>query len=44
MEQQGLSDFLGQEKQHKKQRAVEFHEAQEKERSIDKKTTNVLLN
>ena len=39
LEQQALSDFLGQEKQCQKGRAVEFPEPQEEERSIGKKAT-----
>ena len=39
LEQRGLSDFLGQEKQCWKWRAVEFPEPQEEERSIGKKAT-----
>ena len=38
MDKQGLSDFLGQEKQHQQKRAVEFRVAHEKERNICKKT------
>ena len=39
LEQRGLSDFLGQEKQCRNWRAVEFPEPQEEERSIGKKAT-----